>query len=55
VLTAEKVKRMLEQTQSDPRDGVVSFVGRTHQRAMLRPQMDFISKHVALDVPIHAE
>lgn len=52
-LTAEKVKRMLlTNTVSLDRERIH---GLTYHRAMLNPQMDFICRHVDLEVPIHWE
>ena len=52
VLTAERVKKMLGTIQSELGTQFCA-ADHTHQRAMLNPQMDFISRQVALDVPIH--
>src|ERR1700761_4725284 len=54
VLTAENVNRILERyNQTSELES--ERPTKTHQRAMLNPQMDFISRHVAFDVPIHRE
>lgn len=54
VLTAENVNKMLKHRYSQPGHDRISL-GRTHQRAMLKPQIDFISRHVDFVVPIHWE
>ena len=53
VLTAEKVKRTLNRYMISVVIELVASVNQTHQRAMLKPQIDFISRHVAFEVPIH--
>jgi len=57
VLTAEKVKRMLMQgaRSASYSLSVGIFARTTYHRAMLSPQIDFISRQVDLEVPIHCE